>query len=64
MNVYLREVSKEYMNQKVLIFMDRAGWHTEKKLSIPPNNQIELLPPYSPELNPVEHLWQWLRRDS
>lgn len=64
MNVYLRELSKEYKNQKVLIFMDRAGWHTSKKLSIPPNIQIELLPPYSPELNPVEHLWQWLRRHS
>jgi transposase len=42
--------------------MDRAGWHTSKGLKVPPNIRIVLLPPYSPELNPVERLWQWLKR--
>lgn len=43
--------------------MDRAGWHTSKDLRIPPNIQIELLPAYSPELNPTEKVWQWLRKE-
>lgn len=42
--------------------MDRAGWHTAKALDRFPNITIEYLPPYSPELNPVEKLWQWLKR--
>jgi transposase len=38
--------------------MGGAGWHTSKGLKVPPNIRIVLLPPYSPELNPVERLWQ------
>ena len=41
--------------------MDKAGWHTTKKLQIPANIIIWLLPPYSPELNPVELIWRELR---
>jgi len=62
MNVYLNELSKEYSDKKVLIFMDQAGWHKSKGLKVPKNIQIDFLPPYSPELNPVEKLWQWVRR--
>ena len=42
--------------------MDQAGWHKTDKLKIPNNIQIYFLPPYSPELNPVEKLWEYLRR--
>jgi transposase len=42
--------------------MDRAGWHVSRGLKVPPNIRIVLLPPCSPELNPVERLWQWLKR--
>lgn len=62
MSIYLQELANAYEGKKILIFMDRAGWHTSKKLSIPATIQIEPLPPYSPELNPVELLWQWLRK--
>lgn len=62
MNLFLRELSAHHQGQEVLLFMDRAGWHTAKALASFPNITIEYLPPYSPELNPVEKLWQWLKR--
>jgi len=62
MNLYLEKLSAAYLDRELLLIMDRAGWHIAKALIIPHNIRIELLPPYSPELNPVERLWQWLRR--
>lgn len=44
-----------------LVIMDQAGWHVSKRLKIPRNIFILKLPPYSPELNPVENLWHWIR---
>ena len=38
-----------------------AGWHTAKDLNIPQNITLHWLPPYSPELNPVEYLWDEIR---
>jgi len=55
MNIFLQEVGKEFQE------LDRAGWHFSKKLKIPENIRIMPLPAYSPELNPVEHLWEELR---
>ena len=43
--------------------MDRAGWHTTDKLAVPKNITILLLPSRSPELNPVENIWQYLRQN-
>jgi transposase len=43
------------------MFMDQAGWHTSKTLAIPPNMELAFLPPYSPELNPQEQIWEELR---
>jgi len=42
--------------------MDRAGWHTSAALDVPANIIPVLLPPRSPELNPVENIWQHLRQ--
>jgi transposase len=41
--------------------MDKAGWHTTNQLKIPDNIIVWFLPPYSPELNPVELIWRELR---
>ena len=60
MNVFLEEISKEKKEDFILI-MDGAGWHKSKNLIIPKNIQIELLPPYCPELNPVERLWRFIK---
>ncbi len=41
--------------------LDGAGWHRAKDLQIPHNMRLIPLPPYSPQLNPVEHLWEDIR---
>ena len=46
-----------------VVLMDRAGWHTTAKLNLPKNITIILLPSRSPELNPVENIWQYLRQN-
>ena len=44
-----------------LVIMDRAGWHSNKLKAHFDNLSIMHLPPYSPELNPIEQVWAWLR---
>jgi len=61
MNLYLEQMSLAYENEDIVIIMDQAGWHKSKELVIPENIKIIYLPPYSPELNPVEHLWKYLK---
>ena len=54
---FVAEVSSDI---HVVMVWDQAGFHTSKKLKVPENVTIVLLPPYSPELNPVENLWHIL----
>jgi len=46
-----------------VVLMDRAGWHKTDRLEVPKNLTIILLPSRSPELNPVENIWQYLRQN-
>lgn len=62
MNFFLQELSKEFKEQKLTIIMDGAGWHKSKSLIVPKNMMVIYLPPYSPELNPVERLWQYIKK--
>ncbi len=45
----------------VLLVWDQAGFHKAKTLKVPDNISIFRLEPYSPELNPVERVWQWIK---
>ncbi len=60
MNIFLEELSAINQEDFILI-MDGARWHKSKNLIIPKNIQIVLLPPYCPELNPVERLWKYIK---
>ena len=62
-NAFFREFEKE-TDPAVHVFMiwDQAGFHTSKKVKLPKNVTIIPLPPYSPQLNPIEKLWQYLRQ--
>jgi hypothetical protein len=60
MNFFLKEFSKKIEKDAILI-MDGAGWHKSKKLKVPKNIHKVLLPPYCPELNPVERLWRYIK---
>jgi len=44
----------------IRLLVDRAGWHTSRQLHTPPGVRLFFLPPYSPELQPAEHLWPLL----
>ena len=61
MNFYLEHLSENYHDKELMLIMDQAGWHKSKDLKEFDNIRIEYLPPYSPELNPVERLWKWFR---
>jgi transposase len=45
-----------------VLVLDRAGWHGAAALEVPANVTLVHLPPYSPELNPVERVWLYLRQ--
>jgi transposase len=61
MGIFLEEVSKRHSDKTIVMFGDGASWHTSDKLIIPHNIVFLKLPPYSPELNPTEHIWDELR---
>lgn len=62
MNHHLRFISEQAgPDVHVVLVLDRAGWHVAKALEVPANLTLLYLPPYSPELNPVERLWAYLR---
>jgi transposase len=46
---------------RAVLLLDRAGWHTTSKLTLPANITLIFLPSRAPELNPVENLWQYMR---
>jgi len=61
MSLFLHEVSQRHLDEAILMFLDGAGWHKARRLEIPVNIRLVPLPPYSPQLNPVEHLWDEIR---
>lgn len=58
---FLAEVAAAYPDGRALLVVDNAGWHRARALKVPANVVLWFLPPHSPELNPVEQVWQWLR---
>ena len=64
MNFYLAHLGQTLGKRFCFLITDRAGWHVSEGLQLPSNIELVLLPSYSPELNPVERLWQWLKRHS
>jgi len=62
MNIHLRMIAEQVGPRvHVVLVLDQAGWHVAQGLHLPPNITLLPLPPYSPELNPVERLWTWLK---
>jgi hypothetical protein len=62
MNIFLAELARAVpAGAHAVLVLDRAGWHTSRDLVVPDNLTLVHLPPYSPELNPVETVWLYLR---
>jgi hypothetical protein len=65
MNLHLAEISAQVASgAHAVVTLDGAGWYqTGGKLQLPHNISLLPLPPYSPELNPVENIWRFLRQN-
>jgi len=61
MSLFLAEVAFRHPDDFIMMFLDKAGWHLSGTLMIPPNIKLQWLPPYSPQCNPVEHIWDEIR---
>lgn len=61
MQLFLDEVAQRYPDENIVMIVDGAGWHKSNNFKFPDNLRLLFLPPYSPELNPQEHLWDELR---
>lgn len=61
MNLFLQTLSSQFADRLVVLQTDRAGWHQSAPLQVPDNVRLLYQPAHSPELNPVEHLWDDLR---
>lgn len=64
MEAHLQEISRHVApGAHAILIVDGAGWHTAKDLAVPANITLVTLPPYSPELNPTETVWEFLREN-
>jgi DDE superfamily endonuclease len=61
MNLFLSHVSQTTASFFIVMQVDQAGWHRSNELMVPENIRLIQQPAYSPEVNPVEHLWEELR---
>ena len=62
MAAHLAEISATVdAGAHAVLMLDQAGWHMSSKLAVPDNITLLPLPPRSPELNPVENVWQFMR---
>jgi len=59
--IFLNTVAKKYSRDLILLVVDGAGNHCSEELAIPANMILQPLPPYSPELNPQENIWDEIR---
>jgi transposase len=57
MNIFLKELSNRHKDEIILLFLDQASCHGKRVIKKPRNIMIEYLPPYSPELNCSENVW-------
>ncbi|WP_158423159.1 transposase [Leptospirillum ferriphilum] len=61
LGAFLKQVSNAHSDHPVLLVMDPARSHKARNMAVPANISLEFLPPYSPELNPVEIFWHEFR---
>lgn len=63
MSEHLRMICEEAgVDTHVVLVLDGAGWHKANDLVVPANMTLLFLPPYSPELMPMERVWAWMRQ--
>ncbi len=59
MSAHLAEIGRRVSpGADAILVLDGAGWHSSRDLAVPANVTLLALPPYSPELNPIEDIWR------
>lgn len=58
MNLFLSQISQEFADYFVILQLDKADWHRSNALKVPENIRLIFQPAHSPELMPVEHIWE------
>jgi hypothetical protein len=64
MSIFLAQTAAQFPGEYCVMFLDGAGWHKAHELTVPTNMRFLPLPPYSPELNPAEHVWEYIRANN
>lgn len=59
---FLELVVQQYPESILIIQLDQAGWHTAKRLQVPDNIILMFQPAHSPQCNPIEQVWQYLKK--
>ena len=62
MNIFLRRLSEQYPDNVILLCCDSAAWHKSIGLIVPNNIVLLYIPPYTPEMNPIEQIWKEIRK--
>ena len=62
MNLFLAQLANQYPDDVILLCCDGATWHKSGSLCIPENIRLFFIPPYTPEMNPIEQIWKELRK--
>jgi transposase len=60
--IFLNLVAQQYRDSFLIIQLDQAGWHKAKRLQVPDNIILMFQPAHSPECNPIEQVWQYLKK--
>jgi hypothetical protein len=63
MSLFLAQTAAQFPDEHCVMFLDGAGWHKAHDLVVPSSMSLVPLPPYSPELNPAEHVWEYIREN-
>jgi len=59
--IYLEQLSKHRPDQYKIVVIDNAGFHSTKNIVVPDNIHLLKIPAYTPELNPCEQIWKYIK---
>ena len=62
MSIFLKQLSEKYRDDMILLCCDGAAWHKSAGLELPDNIVLFHIPPYTPEMNPIEQIWKEIRK--
>ena len=62
MNIFLKQLSEKYADDIILLCCDGAAWHKSAALELPDNIVLFHIPPYTPEMNPIEQIWKEIQK--